>query len=99
MRFKHNFFPKKPIFPPKTDFFALNLLFHDVLLVKAQGIRAIDLQELESLISIQATKSQHWEAAQVLQLILRFCVSVPKSKKLELAQVVMNWIYLAVWLM
>ena len=31
-------------------------------------IGIIDLEELESLISIRTSQSQHWEAAQVLQL-------------------------------
>ena len=79
------------ISPIAEDSFALGLLFHHVPLVRAQACRSIDLEELESLISIQTSKSQHWEAAQVLQLILRNCVSIPKAKRLELAQVIMHW--------
>ena len=76
--------------PVAEDSFALQLLFHDVPLVQAQTCRALNLEELESLVQSQKSKGQHWKAAQVLRLVLSNRLSVPKAKRLELAQVVIH---------
>ena len=74
--------------PITEDSFALHLLFHDAPLVRAQACRALNLAELESLVHSKTSEGQHWEVAQVLELILGNRLSVLKAKRLELAQVV-----------